>query len=317
MTVDEMERVLDTLGVEYVESRGDEIQGFCPAHFGRTGKQDNNPSWYINSDTGAFICFSCQFKGSLPYLISYVNDFRLDSGLFDLDAAKSWLNTGGELSIAFERAIAKPKETFEELVFISEASLAAFISPPEHALKSRGLTTEASDKHQLLWDRRQENWIIPQRDCSTSSLMGWQEKGYSSRYFKNYPSGVKKSNSLFGYQAYSGGDMIVVESPLDVVRLDSVGVTGGVAIYGSAVSDVQLDFILKADRIIFALDSDEAGLMASFKLLEKTKTMGFEAWFFDYSHTDMKDVGGMSKAEILQGLLSAKHSVRYATWGDF
>jgi len=35
----------------------------------------------------------------------------------------------------------------------------------------------------------------------------------------------------------------------------------------------------------------------------------FEAWFFNYAHTDMKDIGAMSRLEILTGLDNAKHSV--------
>lgn len=318
MTVDEMERVLDDLGIEYVGSRGDELQGFCPGHLQRTGHEDKNPSWYINSETGANICFSCQFKGSLLFLIAFVKDLRSNDGMFDFDAAKEWLNKGGELSEAFERAV-KPKETFEELVYISEASLAAFTIPPAAALAARGLTENAAIKHELLWSSgfSGANWIIPIRDPYTNKLMGWQEKGYSTRFFKNAPTGIKKSNALFGFSQYTGGDMIVVESPLDVVRLESIGITGGVATFGSILSDTQLDLIVKnAERIVFAMDSDEAGFNSSLKLLELTKKMGFEAWFFDYAETDMKDVGGMSKAEVLAGIETAKHSVRYAAW-DF
>jgi DNA primase len=314
MTVDEMERVLDELGIEYVSSRGDEVQGFCPGHLQRTGHEDKNPSWYINSETGAHICFSCQFKGSVSYLVAFVKNLRLDDGMFDLDAAKDWLSKGGELSEAFERAV-KPKETFDEIVYVSEATLAAFTEPPDFALKARGLTLEASNKYELLWSNKQQNWIIPLRDVS-GKLMGWQEKAYSGRYFKNCPTGVKKSTSLFGLAQYSGGDMIVVESPLDVVRLESIGITGGVATYGSMVSDLQVSTIReRADRIVFAMDADEAGLHSSLQLLEKTKELCFEAWFFNYADTDMKDVGGMSKGEVLQGIAEAKHSVRYAAWG--
>lgn len=304
MTVDEMERVLDTLGVEYVSSYGDEIRGYCPAHKARTGKDDRNPSWYINAETGAHICFSCQFKGSTVSLVSNIKGI-------DFDEAREWLVEGGELTELFERAINKPKEAFEEVIYISEASLAAFTTPPEHALKARGLSAEACAKHEVLWDRRRELWIIPQRELGTGKLLGWQEKGFSNRYFKNYPVGVKKSECLFGYQQYSDGNMIVVESPLDVVRLESIGISGAVAVYGSQVSDKQLAFIRNADRIIFAMDSDHAGVVASNKMLKATQYLDFEAWFFNYDHTDMKDVGGMSKTEVLHGIDSAVHSVRY------
>jgi hypothetical protein len=240
----------------------------------------------------------------------------MEDGMYDLDAAKDWVQRGGELLDAFERAT-KPKEIFEELVYISEASLAAFVDPPDWAIRSRGLTRNAVKKYQLLWSELKQTWIIPIRDPETGSLMGWQEKGYTGRYFRNYPNGIKKSNALFGLGQYSGGDMIVVESPLDVIRLDAIGIPGGVSTFGSIVSDKQLNLIIKnSDRIVFAMDADEAGLHSSLQLLEMTKRFNFEAWFFDYSDTDMKDVGGMGKSEVLNGIESAKHSVRYALWGE-
>lgn len=316
MTVDEMERVLDALGIEHVGSRGDEVQAYCPGHLMRTGKEDNNPSWWINSETGAHICFSCQFKGSLLYLVAFVQNFRSEDGMYDLDAAKDWLSQGGELLEAFERAI-KPKEVLEDLVYVSEASLAAFVSPPDYALRSRGLTPEAAAKHELLWSNLKQTWIIPIRDPHTGALMGWQEKGYTGRYFRNYPNGIKKSQALYGLDKYQGGDMVVVESPLDVIRLESIGITGGVSTFGSLVSDTQVNLIVQnADRIIFAMDSDEAGQHSSLQLLELTKKLNFEAWFFDYSETDMKDIGAMSRDEVLLGLETAKHSVRYLLWGE-
>ena len=142
-----------------------------------------------------------------------------------------------------------------------------------------------------------------------NKLLGWQEKGFSRRYFSNYPQGVEKSKTLFGFKQYSGGQMVVVESPLDVVRLASVGVTGGVSTYGSMISKEQLALIREADEIVFAFDNDDAGRLASKKMLDSSISLGFEAWFFNYNETDMKDVGGMSKSEILTGLSSAKHVV--------
>jgi DNA primase len=308
MTVDEMERLLDTLGVEYVDARGDEIQGFCPAHEERTGKVDHNPSWYINSETGAHICFSCEFKGNIISLVAKLKNFE------DFDKAKAWIN--GDLSNdfldVFDRTIQKRKKhVFEELVYVSDASLSAFKEPPDYALKARGLTAEAAAKYGVLWNKRTQAWITPIRNAADNALLGWQEKGYFGRSFNNYPQGIKKSSSLFGLDQYNGGTIIVVESPLDAVRLESVGISGGVSTFGAIISDKQIDAIRTCDRIIFAMDADEAGVASSMRLLELTHKLNFEAWFFNYSHTDMKDVGGMSKAEILTGIDTAVHSVQY------
>lgn len=302
MTVEEMEETLNRLQIEVVSISGIELQAHCPAHLQRTGKEDRNPSWWINSDTGAHICFSCGYKGGLQSLVSLVQNIEFQ----DVD---SWLDSGDrKLSAALIKAT-KPKEVFQEVTHITESMLSAFVEPPSEALLSRGLSNNAARYYEVLWDVRNSNWITVIRDMH-GKLLGWQEKGHLSRYFRNYPKGIQKSISLFGYNQFSGGDMIVVESPLDTVRLASVGILGGVSTYGSVVSDAQFKLITSAERIIFAMDNDDAGRASSLDILKKCKDSGVEAYFFNYSHTEMKDIGAMSKGEILQGLESSKHYVR-------
>lgn len=302
MTVDEMQDTLARLGMEVINVRGDEIQSYCPAHKERTGREDRNPSFWINSDTGAFICFSCQFKGNTYTLLNYV-------GGVDFEKAKEWFESPEILTSRFNRLLEGPKKVIEEPSIITESMLAAFVDPPQEALESRGLSLQAARAYELCWDARNENWIIPIRDAKTEKLLGWQEKGYSRRYFNNTPAKMKKSNSLFGYKQYPGGDMIVVESPLDVVRLASIGIPGGVATYGALISISQLMYIRGADRIIFALDNDDAGQASSKDMLKACREYNMEAWFFSYAHTDMKDIGGMSRDEVRLGISNARHSI--------
>lgn len=300
MTVEEMEQTLSRLGIEVISTRGDEIQAHCPAHKDRTGKEDRNPSWWINADTGQHICFSCEFKGGLYTLIGYV-------GGVEADGVREWLSSTDSLVSRFKQITKEERPVIEEPTVVTESMLSAFVEPPSEALLSRGLSSNASRYYGILWDQRKDNWIIPVRDIYSGKLLGWQEKGYASRYFNNQPPKMQKSKSLFGYHQYSSGDMVVVESPLDVVRLSSVGVSGGVATYGTAMSMVQFQAIRGADRIVFALDNDGAGKAASSNAYQLCKDMGVEAWFFSYKHTDMKDVGAMSRDEILTGIESAKH----------
>lgn len=302
MSVEEMEDTLSRLGIEVISTRGDEIQAHCPGHKARTGHEDRNPSWWINAETGQHICFSCQFKGGLYTLISEVN------GL-DFDEAKDWFNSSDALVQQFNRIITPKKQQEEELTLVTESMLSAFVDPPAEALKDRGLLLSSAQHYGVLWDHRKGNWIIPVRDLQ-GKLLGWQEKGHGTRYFNNQPPKMKKSHSLFGYQQYTGGNMIVVESPLDVVRLHSLGFTGGVATMGALVSDTQFNAIRGGERIIIAMDNDQAGHASSKELLYKCREMGVEAWFFDYRHTDMKDVGAMSLDEIKSGLENARHIAR-------
>jgi hypothetical protein len=297
MTVDEMKDTLTRLGIEYYSERGDEVQAACPAHKDRTGHEDRNPSFYINADSGAFICFSCQWKGNVYTLVNYVHG--------DVDA-NTWLNEGGGLSMRMER-ITRVVPNIQEQTHITESMLSAFTAPTAEVLRSRGLTQEAANAFNLLWDARNKNWIIPIRDTVTNKLLGWQEKGYDRRYFRNYPTGVQKSQALFGYSNYASGDMIVVESPLDVVRLASLGITGGVATYGALVSAAQFNLIRGGERVIFAMDNDEAGRKSNTNLFYLCREMEKESWFFNYNGLDIKDIGGMSLDEVRFGLDNAKH----------
>ena len=66
----DVEKVLLSLDIPLVSQRGEEVQGLCPMHKARTGKEDHNPSWWINSVTGAHICFSCGYKGNVYTLVA-------------------------------------------------------------------------------------------------------------------------------------------------------------------------------------------------------------------------------------------------------
>jgi hypothetical protein len=58
------------------------------------------------------------------------------------------------------------------------------------------------------------------------------------------------------------------------------------------------------------MDNDEAGRSSSKELLRMCQELGVECWFFHYGDIDVKDIGGMSKAEVLEGLSKAKHLIR-------
>lgn len=303
MDTEEMQLTLERLGIEVINTRGDEVLGHCPAHLERTGKEDNNPSWYINADSGVHNCFSCGYKGNLYSLIAYVQDI-------DYDKAKDWADSSEGMTARFNRLInrEKVKEVFEP-VYITESMLSAFTSPPDYASQSRGLSNSAIDTYGIKWDEKHKNWIIPVRSPLTDKLIGWQEKGYDHRYFNNKPAGMKKGEALFGFSEAVTNWIVVVESPLDVVRLASLGYTG-VATFGTSVSVTQFNLIRGFDKIIFAMDNDAAGKASSLDMLKRCQDMGVEAWFFNYGDIDVKDIGGMSLEEVNYGFEHAHHMVK-------
>lgn len=290
---------LDRLGIEGRES-GDELVARCPQHLARTGSEDHHPSWSINLDTGLFICFSCGYRGSLFTLVMDLE------GVADVEAAKDFV-VKGSLQNAISR-IPGPYTPAVPRTGLPETRLAAYTNPPPWALRARRVSAESCRHYGVLWDIYAESWILPIRDYD-GLLLGWQEKSEAGRKFRNVPTGVKKSGTLFGYHLFSGGQMVVVESPLDAVRLHTEGITGAVATYGAIVSQTQIRLMSAADEIVMALDADEAGRKASRELLTTTKGVLKSVRFFTYGDDKCKDPGDMSSEQIRQGIAQAKSRV--------
>lgn len=313
----DVKQAITRLGILVDQERRSELIGWCPMHLERTGKEDHNPSWSINAETGVHHCFSCGYKGTLLTLVAEVLDLKTSWDRLDFEGAKDWLRSNVEVDLdALVKHMEEMRNTYVSLprpVEMSEARLAVFDTPPEWALSARKVTDAACYDYGVLWDRRQETWILPIRNPETNKLMGWQEKGQSNRTFRNRPAGVQKSKTLFGYDVGIYSTMIVVESPLDAVYLKSLRVAGdGVSTFGAAVSEDQLALMRRADKLIFAFDNpkiDPAGEKISKEVLARVRKGGMECWFFAYGNSSAKDIGDMSQDQVLYGLENAKHCV--------
>jgi len=311
----DVQQALLRLGV-LTEQRNRELQGYCPMHLERVGREDHNPSWSMNSETGVHHCFSCGYKGTLLTLVAEIKELKTSWERLDLEAAKEWLRANVEVDFEqLTKQLEEMRESYVSLpkpVEMSEARLAVFDSPPDWALQARQLTVNACETYGVKWDRRQEAWITPIRNADTGNLMGWQEKGQSNRTFRNRPTGVKKSTTLFGLDVWATETMLIVESPLDVVKLSSMRLSQGVSTFGASVSSDQVALFRKAGKLIFAFDNpsiDKAGEKASKEMFSLSKELGFECWFFNYASSGVKDIGDMTYEQIEYGIQKAKHCV--------
>lgn len=311
----DVEEVLENLGIDFTV-RSFEATALCPAHLARTGKEDHNPSWSINLESGLHICFSCGYKGSILHLVCDVLQLyrKTSAGVaYDYKAAEEWL--AGRMEISPEKLL----ETLKSLpnymgsnikpVPMSEARLVLFTTPPEDALAARHLTAESAEAYGVLWDPLKSNWVLPLRDPHFSELMGWQEKGTLERTFYNRPAGLQRSKTLFGLSQQREDLVIVVESPLDCLRLFSAGVKGAVATCGTTLSVDQIRLLRFSDKIIAAFDNDDAGRKASKLMLEWARKYGLNLSFFNYGSSSKKDPGDLTDEEIAWGIQHAKSSV--------
>lgn len=295
---------LDELGMEYKQN-GDEIAMPCPMHMARTGKADKHPSFSIHSDQGYFNCFSCGYQGPFVLLVRDVLEItRAD--------ATAWVRQRGGIERVKKFLAKKEQESDptkdDTTKRINEASLALYVTPPLSECSKRLFMPEDAEACGVLWDDRREMWIVPIRDPDNGKLWGWQEK--NARYFRNRPRKMKKSLTLFGLHTYEGDTAILVESPLDVVRLRACGFTAGLASFGAEVSDAQMALIRDHfNTVIIALDNDEAGAQTCERLRSEWARRGLTLKFLDYSNTTAKDPGEMSADEIKNAVRTAIPSV--------
>lgn len=295
---------LEELGVPVVREVGEELVALCPMHEARTGKPDNHPSWSVNVDSGIHHCFACGYKGQFVGLVADLQGWTWTESV-------SWVRVRGGVERARKRLhpVIEPAVKLDTTKQINEASLALMGLPPKKEMKRRHLTFDAVQHHGVLWDPNKRCWILPIRDPNNHKLWGWQEK--SEKFFRNRPREVTKSKTLFGLDVFQGDSAILVESPLDVVRLTSTGITGGLATFGASVSHEQMALVRNiVDVVIIGMDNDPAGKKSTAELRKEWGRKGLTLRYLNYGDSAAKDIGDMSDEEIHQAVVTSYSFVR-------
>lgn len=294
---DSMEQMLDDLGLDLGKSTEKEVWAICPGH------DDHNPtSFSVNRETGAYYCFACGYRGDA--LVTLV----IDVLKLDVWSATMWMRDhGASLGTRIEQIKRKrapgptSKRAPSESGYSLEGEFAVFGPVPKKVLAKRSISPEAADHFDLRWDG--DHYLIPIYDRE-GDLQGWQKRKKPRPL--NYPRGLKKSNFLFGHDVFRGKRAILVESPLDAVRLWDIGFEGAVSSFGARVSKVQMNIIIDlADRLLLALDDDEAGWEMTEKLVS-IYARRLPVHVFNYEQASGKDPGDLTDDEIFRGMSTAE-----------
>jgi DNA primase len=313
----DVEDILTEIGI-HVASRSRsqfdghvELAACCPRHYEGT-RIDHSPSWTINADTGSHKCHGCGFGGSLEWLIQVV------TGVDRAEAVK--VSARGERALTRLRT-ADPwdGERPAQVRPMTNARVRAYADPPAEALAKRKISAEDATAFGIRWDTNKQAWVLPIIDPATGDPLGIQVKGEGNRHFRNLPTGVEKSRTLFGIERLGEGRCVLVESPLDAALVHSYGYQG-ISSFGAEVSTAQMDLIVaRCDELLLFLDNDAAGRKATMRLLGRRtdgKRVGYfpdysariPTWIADYSNVTAKDVGDMTRAQaqrILRDPVSA------------
>lgn len=284
--------VLEELGVRVHHVSEKELQGYCPVHHLKEGVEQSKPKWYMNAETGAWICFTCGQRGSLPYLVSALGG--------DPDSVEHLL-TSAAVTTASRWVQDRDGNEIEERVLVDPVLFDANPRPSQRVMDLKDVDEHTVARYNVRWDAKGKCWLFPIYGFD-GQLMGWQEK--SKGYFMNVPQDMKKGESLFGWHTYRRGPLVVVESPIDAVRLASYG-HAAVATMGSFVTDTQLSYLAGADRLVLAFDNDDAGDHATEHVASALKHHP-QLRFFKYPHRSRgTDPGELSPRQLLDGVEGA------------
>lgn len=241
-------------------------------------------------------CFSCGYKGSLASLVEYLTGETLVEDLSERRAAMGEIiDSLGSIEDQMQRMGRSSRG-------LPENALKVFSRPPEGALLSRQVSAPACKNMEALWDGRSDSWVLVIRSA-TGALLGWQVKGTRTRDFRNFPTGVQKSRSLYGFAHAASSDfVVVVESPLDAVRLTTHRIPA-VATYGASVSTEQIRLLSSQwQLVISAFDNDAAGKKATKTLINSPTALNL--CVMPYTD-DSKDPGEMPLRSLLHNIKTA------------
>ena len=285
--------MLDAAGIQGLRETHKEIVGRCPGHVQRTGKEDHRPSWSVNKTTYLHFCFSCGYKGTLTQLLVDL------TGVAPVDLVDELRKQSFLSRIA---AREEPEATLEPV--ISEWALTNLLADvPRRLLELRWLARSAVDRYQVRWNADTRQWILPIRN-PRGDLLGAQYRQQGS--VLTLPAGMQKSSTLFGYDVVQEHDWaVLVESPLDAVRLHQVGVPA-VSLLGAWASPEQVRLLANTFSIVYAaLDNDKAGAQGHEILQAGLGKRGCPVIPWDYTglvDTDgepCKDVGDVPDDDML------------------
>ncbi len=311
-------QVLDTLDIKYNE-RYNYVNTYCAVHGG-----DNGSAWSWLVDTGRWKCFTHNCEDEWGSDI-----FGLIRGIHSCDFYTS-INKLREI-LDIKPGYIVPNEILSNSEFVRSVREEEKIYPEDclsklhyhDYLESRNYPRELISSYHIgvsreRWKPMSNRIIFPIRNLDGCIV------GFSGRtIFANYKGmgipkwyhskGLRKDEHLFNIDRaakYIGetGIAILVEGPLDVLRLEQAGIKNSVALMGISMSNKQVGLLIQcgARKLLIALDNDNAGKTGAINVAERTKS------FFATEHVIIpdgyKDIGELS-VEATSLLFSEKVAV--------
>ena len=285
-TEDQVERVINGIGLEIASQTESNFMIFCPFH-----NNNRTPAGTISKEKGLFFCFGCQTSKNLTEFVMAISN----RSYFEAVRYIKQKDKETDIEKLVNKKLVKPAEfiQFDE-VLIKRLNNQALDTPKAmNYFHGRRITKDSVIKFSLGYSEKQNYVTIPVHSPDGMTV-GFVARSIEGKDFKNTP-GLQKSKVLFNlHRVRSSKFVYVVESSFDAIRLDQVGFPA-VATLGANVSSVQMQLLEKYfSDVILVADNDEAGSVMIDRILGK---IGSKVSVVKVDQK-YKDIGEMSDEEI-------------------
>ncbi len=309
--------LMERLEIEDIHDLGQRIGARCPQH----AHYENNPRhWSIDKSTGLHYCHSCQFGGDLPKLIVALTGKDMLAVLallreFEIDLQAMQAAMDGD---AAPEADDTPPDNVEHY----QRQYDGFSTDlPAWYLEEKHFSAASAARYSVRYDEVNEALVFPIFGPE-GDLWGFHRKYLDDRQ-PFTTKGTHKGKTLFGLDHLQGAWIILQESPIDVLVLDTLGYDQAVASFGADVTATQRRLLVEhaTYEIVMALDGDDTGRKSTEKNYHLLKAEVPSVVVVSYPQ-GKKDFGECTPEEVKQALdnaaplVDAKVAPNYVTMSD-
>lgn len=287
-TEEQIANVLEHSGISIENDVDSNFIIFCPYH-----SNYRTPAGEVSKESGVFYCFGCHESRTLIDLVIFVTKKSYFEAMRLIDScAKDLTDIVGIVDNALQE-----KETFVPFDpdLIKSLNKNALGSPRAlDYFHGRNISTESVEKFELGYSVRQDMITIPVHDATGSMYLGFVARSIEGKRFINTDNLPKSKVWFNNHRARLNNEVFVLESALDVIRLDQHGVPA-IAGLGSGTSKIQLKNLTNTyNSAIIIPDNDDAGYRMAEKIV---KAMGSRATVVTLPK-QFNDVGNLTEDDI-------------------
>lgn len=265
--------------------RGSEFNFSCPFH------DDRKSSASLSVVKNVWLCSANCGSGPIPNLI------QRTLKISGREADKIYEKFGGStLGWDDMRALKGSERVPVKRTWLSEIQLEALPIDSVY-YPARGFSADTLNLYGIRWFERYKCAVHPYYDRHGAYVAHTVRFNIEGSFRHNKPKGLVPSEHVYGLpqtswdrkaQKFRGDELYLAEGPASAMKLHQLGVRDVVGLFGSKVSDEQKSILLKARKIVAALDFDWAGIRGLWAVFKKLKDSA-RLYYLEYpdSHWDL------------------------------